>query len=408
MIIKNLTEICQPNEILIFSGGVSKTDRRTRPYRLIHGGRAMRIPLLERVDRLDLTNMVIDLAVQGAYSKGGIALNVQGVANVKIASDEPAIGNAIERFMNVPRDAIMRVAKETLEGNLRGVLATLTPEEVNQDRIKFSQSLLVEADADLRKLGLELDMLKIQHVSDDVGYLDSLGRRQSAELQKRSRIAEAENKALSRVRGAENQENKDTARIEAAMRIAKADNDRRVRDAHSRKGAVVKEEQAIVTAAIAKAKAEIIVQRARLDQVRQQLLADEIRPAEARKTQLIEEARGHAAQIVEEGRAHAAAIHQMSRAWSKMGPDARKIIIGQKLPNLVNEMMGTIGPLNIDRLTFVDGDSGSGKLASKTAVTAEQIQQGLGVNIASLLNQFSGTSLPSLTPTIHECADSSA
>ena len=358
----------------------------------------MRVPLLERVDRLDLTNMVIDLAVQGAYSKGGIALNVQGVANVKIASEEPAIGNAIERFMNVPRQVIMRVAKETLEGNLRGVLATLTPEEVNQDRIKFSQSLLVEADADLRKLGLELDMLKIQHVSDDVGYLDSIGRRQSAELQKKSRIAEAENTALARVRSAENRETKETARIEAAMEIAKADHGRRVRDAHSRKKALVREEQAKVTAALAKATAEIEVQTARLEQVKQRLMADEIRPAEARRSQMIEEARGQCATLVEEGRANALAIRRLTEVWRQMGDDARKIIVGQNLPHLVDELIGTIGPLNVDRLTFVDADAGSGRLAAGTAVTTEQIQQGLGLDLGRLLSSLAPQPSLSVVP----------
>src|SRR5678810_680121 len=144
--------------------------------------------MLERVDRMDLTNMIIDLRVQGAYSKGGIPLNVEGVANLKIAGHDPVIGNAIERFLGKTREEIMKVARETLEGNLRGVLATLTPEEVNRDRVKFAEELLTEADKDLHSLGLELDTLKIQNVSDDKGYLDSLGRAQSAGLIMRSRV----------------------------------------------------------------------------------------------------------------------------------------------------------------------------------------------------------------------------
>ena len=111
-------------------------------YRTIKGGRALRVPLFEVVDRMDLTNMPIEVQVQGAYSKGGTPLNVHGIANVKIAGEQPVLDNAIERFLGVPRDKIMAVAKETLEGNLRGVLATLTPEEVNEDKIKFAQSLL--------------------------------------------------------------------------------------------------------------------------------------------------------------------------------------------------------------------------------------------------------------------------
>ena len=78
--------------------------------------------------------MLIEVAVQGAYSKGGIPLNVHGVANVKIAGEQPVLDNAIERFLGVDRARIMAIAKETLEGNLRGVLATLTPEEVNEDK----------------------------------------------------------------------------------------------------------------------------------------------------------------------------------------------------------------------------------------------------------------------------------
>ena len=87
---------------------------------------------------MDLTNMPIELAVAGAYSKGGIPLNVHGIANVKIAGEQPMLDNAIERFLGVDRARIMAVAKETLEGNLRGVLATLTPVEVNADKIKFA------------------------------------------------------------------------------------------------------------------------------------------------------------------------------------------------------------------------------------------------------------------------------
>src|SRR5690606_28301848 len=197
VIVTRLIHICAPNEVLIFSGTRRTVGNRQVGYRLIQGGRGIRIPLLERVDRMDLTNMIIDLRVQGAYAKGGIPLNVEGVANLKIAGSEPVIGNAIERFLGRSREAIMRVARETLEGNLRGVLATLTPEEVNRDRVKFAESLLIEADKDLKSLGLELDTLKIQNVSDDRGYLDSLGRAQSAELIMRSRIAEAENRAIS-------------------------------------------------------------------------------------------------------------------------------------------------------------------------------------------------------------------
>src|SRR3954453_17876919 len=89
-IISRIIYICPPNEVLIFSGGHRKItdgpEDRVVGYRVVQGGRGLRIPLIEVVDRMDLTNMVIDLRVQGAYSRGGIPLNVQGVANVKVSS----------------------------------------------------------------------------------------------------------------------------------------------------------------------------------------------------------------------------------------------------------------------------------------------------------------------------------
>ncbi|MCA9223274.1 MAG: flotillin family protein, partial [Planctomycetales bacterium] len=169
--VKKLLYICQPNEVLIFSGGSRRVaDGRRVRYKAIKGGRKIKIPLFEVVDRMDLTNMAISVAVHGAFSKGGIPLNVDGVANVKIAGTEPALGNAVERLLGKGRAEIIAIAKETLEGNLRGVLATLTPEEVNADKLAFAQRLMDEADHDLTRLGIELDTLKIQNVSDGVGY----------------------------------------------------------------------------------------------------------------------------------------------------------------------------------------------------------------------------------------------
>src|SRR4029453_19517515 len=217
LVLTRFLYICQPNEVLIFSGGQRGAAGRKVGYRIIKGGRGVRIPMMETVDSMDLTNMPIEVAVQGAYSKGGIPVNVHGIANVKIAGEQPVLDNAIERFLGVDRGRIMGIAKTTLGGNLRGVLGTLTPEELNEDKIKFAQSLLAEAEDDLRRLGLELDTLKIQDVSDDVNYLDSIGRRQSAEVQKKALIAEARAKAEPAVQAAGNRRETEMSKIEAQI-----------------------------------------------------------------------------------------------------------------------------------------------------------------------------------------------
>ncbi|MER3462489.1 MAG: flotillin family protein, partial [Armatimonadota bacterium] len=97
----------------------------------------------------------------------------------------------MERFLGKSRVEIMQIAKATLEGSLRGVLATLTPEEVNEDRILFAEKLVQEVEHDMTALGLVVDTLKIQQVTDDVKYLDSIGRIKSAEIVREARIAEA-------------------------------------------------------------------------------------------------------------------------------------------------------------------------------------------------------------------------
>ena len=85
-IIRANLKICQPNEVLIFSGRKRRlTDGSQVGYRVIQGGRGFRIPLIEKVDRLRLNTIPIDLTVTNAYSKGGIPLTVRAIANVKVA-----------------------------------------------------------------------------------------------------------------------------------------------------------------------------------------------------------------------------------------------------------------------------------------------------------------------------------
>jgi len=210
--------ICRPNQILIFSGRKHTTsDGRVVGYRVVFGGRGVRVPVVETVHQMDVSLISVPIAVQGAYSEGGIPLNVHAIANIKVSTDRRYVGNAIERFLGKDRVEIARVVKETLEGHLRGVLATLTPEELNQDRLKFSRQLEASSGPDLEKLGLELDVLKIQHVSDDRNYLESIGRQRIAEILRNAEVSESD-----AARAAEQSEAAARARGEVAMTNAKA------------------------------------------------------------------------------------------------------------------------------------------------------------------------------------------
>src|SRR4029079_1900697 len=219
------------NEALIFSGRVRQVGKREVGYRVVRGGRGLRVPRFEMVDSVALANIAIDLEVKAAYSKGGIPLNVHGVANIKLPGEEPLLNNAIERFLGRTGPEIMRVAKETLEGNVRGVLALLTPEEVNQDKARFAQTLLEEAEHDLHRMGLVLDTLKIQNITDDVGYLNSIRRIQGAGVRHGAALAEAE-----AVAGANSQQSlnwcaSQIAKVDADLAIAQQETQKRIIDA---------------------------------------------------------------------------------------------------------------------------------------------------------------------------------
>ena len=111
MIFRTLLYICPPNEALIFSGRKhSQSDGSVRGFRVVFGGRGWRVPIFERVDRMNLNTFEVPISIRGAYSQGGIALNVEAVANVKVSSEQGVIGNAIERFLGQPPTAISKVS----------------------------------------------------------------------------------------------------------------------------------------------------------------------------------------------------------------------------------------------------------------------------------------------------------
>jgi flotillin len=391
-IIKNLYYICQPNEILIFAGGKQKTENRVLGYRLVKGGSSIRTPLLEKVMRMNLTNMIIELKVSNAYSKGGIPLHVSGVANIKIAGEEPTIHNAIEKLLGKPRADIEKIAKETLEGNLRGVLASLTPEQVNEDKIAFARSLLDEAEEDLEKLGLVLDTLQIQNISDDVRYLDSLGRKQQADIQRDARIAEAEAKAESEVQTAENKKITSVRRLERDIGIAQAAAEQRTQDALTMREAVVAEAEAEIAAELARIQADVPVQEERIKQVAQQLQADVVAPAEADCKRAIAQAKGNAATILEEGKAQVEGTLRLAESWVAAGDNARDIFLLQKLENLLKTLSSTVPEVSVKNVTVIDTQSGN--LATQATAFMTQLKQTSGVDLAGAINGFGGSAQP--------------
>jgi flotillin len=335
---------------------------------------------------MDLTNMIIELKVSNAYSKGGIPLTVDGVANIKVAGEEPTIHNAIERLLGKSREEIETIAKETLEGNLRGVLASLTPEQVNEDKMAFSRSLMEEAEDDLERLGLVLDNLQIQNISDEVNYLNSIGRKQRADLMRDSRIAEANTKTESALQSTENNKNTSLRKVEAQIETTRAEADRRLQNALTQRDAGIAEAESEIAAEVARTQAELAVQQERRKQVEKQLQADVITPAEAECKRAQADAKGQAASIIEDGKAQAEGIRQLAESWKAAGENAREIFLFQKLEPLLQSLVETIPELDVDKVTVVD--PGGGSSATKLASFMEQLRQTTGIDLVNTVQSF--------------------
>lgn len=383
--VKNLVYICGPNEVLVFSGTTSVVANKRVGYRIVKGGMSIRRPIIERVERIDLTNMTVEVKVADAYSLGGIPLSIQGVANLKVAGHQPELHNALERFLGRSRKEILQAAKETLEGNLRGVLSQLTPEQVNNDKLAFAEKLLDEAEADLRKLGLVLDVLKIQNVSDDVGYLDSIGRKSSAAIVERARIAEAGNEAKSTIQDAEQRRLARVAEAKAELQIVRAGTAKRITDAQTRRKALVAEEVGRVKALVAKAEAELFVQQARVEQTRLRLEADIVAPAGAQMEKDQADARASAAKIIEDGRATAAVLEEMIKTWKNGGENARDIFLMQKLQTVMDRLVDTIQEVKVDRITVLPQ---GGDRAASAVTFVEELKAGIGVDLPKIVNRL--------------------
>jgi flotillin len=390
--VKSLIVICQPNEMVVITGRKRLTaDGRRAGYRLLHGGRTLRVPIVERVSRIDLTTLPIEVVVRNAYSKGGIPLIVHGIANVKLSARDPIAHNAVERMLDKPFDEVMQIAKDTLEGNLRGVLATLTPEEVNEDRLKFAHRLIEEADEDMKKLGLDLDTLKVQNVTDEVNYLDSIGRQQTADILKKARVAEAERSSEAEQTEAAARRAAEIAKIAADLAIVEKNNELRVRTAELEAEALAREQVAPVAGEKAKVVAEQDLQHERISLEQRRLEADVLLPARAEKEAAEELAKGAAATIVEDGRARLFVLEQMIKLYLGAGSEAERIFILNMLPDIIKDITKTVDGIDIDRLTVIDSGEGSGvantagQLPAAVIKLTEQIEAATGVNILSKL-----------------------
>ncbi|MBD3885301.1 flotillin family protein [Phormidium tenue FACHB-886] len=392
--VKIFMQICNPNEILILSGRKHRTkEGQEVGYRVIFGGRTIVIPILETVTRMDLTTMPVPVEVKNAYSKGGIPLHIQAIANVKVSSNPVVVGNAIERFLGRDRSEISRVARETLEGNLRGVVAMLTPEQINEDRLEFAERIAQDVSHDLAKLGLHLDILKIQSVADDVDYLSSIGRKRISQIVRDAEIAEAEAISQAERIEADCQQQAEVAKSQALAVIQQKQNELRKIKAELEQQARSEEERTKAAEKEARARAEQELQTVRAELERLRLEADKVLPAEAEMQAKALQAKGGAAQLAENAKAAALVNDMLSKVWQETGVDAAEVFLIQQIEMVLQEAAKIPTRMHLENINVIDNGDGKA-LASLINVYPEVVRQfldrvdhTLGIDVAATLNR---------------------
>jgi flotillin len=393
--IRNFLYICRPNQVLIFSGS------KAGPIMVMpHGvpgqapdsaggkGRKWRVPLVETVESMDLRTMSIDIVVHNAYSKGNIPLKIHAIANVKAHTNPLLLRNAVERFLGREQNEIRIVAQQTLEGAVREVLALLTPEQVNEDRLTFAEALVKSVRDDFDKLGLELDTLKIQNVSDDKGYLDALGRPRIADVLRQAEQAEADAMQKTEEAEAGARQRSEVARANAQADVLTKRNELAKLKAELAGEADAVKREAEAAAKTARAQAERQLQEVRAVLEKRRLQADVIIPAEFQRQAAALRAKGDAAPTIEDGKAIVEVLDATAEAWKAMGPQAREIYVIQHLEEIVAGVVEKLRNVQVDEVHVLDPGDGSG-LASYAAAYPQAVAR-----VLSALGETIGVDVP--------------
>ncbi len=399
-ILKRLLLICGPHEVLVFSGRSSTlADGTEADYTIVQGGRGLFLPILHRVSRMDMRLFPLELTVHNAYSRDGIPLTVRAIANVKLSGQPLILRNAVERYLDAPTHTIASQAQSTLEGVLREVVSGLTPEEVNQDRLKFAHYLLENARDDFDKLGLELDVLKVQHVSDDQNYLQNLGRARIANMLRDAENAEnAANQTVAEAT-AEAKQTAETATKHAETVVIQGKNEAAAELATLEAEAREAENQAAMAGETARMVAEQRLQELRVDLERQRLHCDVVLPAEAQRKANELRAAGEAAPAIELGKANAEALKLVAGEWARAGEAGRDVYVLQQLERLAKAAAERVENSQIASIKLVAGDEKalSAVLASYPAAVGSVLRElahTLGLDISAVLGMGNGAPPP--------------
>jgi len=219
---------CPSNRILVVYGKVAGE----RSARCIHGGGVFVVPLLQGYEFLTLKPIAIDIDLAGALSLNNIRVDVPSTFTVGVSTEPTIMTNAAERLLGLQEQQISSQAKDIILGQLRLVVATLSIEEINQDREKFLQLINENVGMELNKIGLEVINVNITDITDQSGYIEAIGQKAAASAINKAKVEVAEQEKLGAIGEATANRAKDVQvseqHAQSTMGTKKADSEQRI------------------------------------------------------------------------------------------------------------------------------------------------------------------------------------
>jgi len=407
---------CPADHILVIYGKVAGKGRSAK---CIHGGAAFIWPIIQDYQYLDLTPVPIEVDLKNALSKQNIRVNVPSRFMVGISTEPGIMDNAAERLLGLSQEQIHHLAADIIFGQLRVVIATMDIEEINSDREKFLVNVSEAVEHELIKIGLKLINVNITDITDESGYINALGREAAAgaineakkavaekdrdgsigeaEAVKEMRIkvaaaaadaniGEADAKQKERIKmaafDAQAVEGENTAKVT----IANSDASRRKQEAEAQKIAVTAEKINAASALEEAYKAERAAELSRAEREKASQQADAIVLAEVDKEKVEIAAEAEAERIRRIARGNADAVFakmeaeangllqiltkqaegfkQIVAAAGSNSNDAVKLMIADKLPEIIKTQVEAIKNIKIDKVTVWESGNGNGNGSS--------------------------------------------
>ncbi len=406
-----------PNKALIISGFRKSAGKP----RVVIGGSTIRIPFLERVDEIALDLIQVDIKTSSSVPTSEyININVDAVANVKVASDPEFVVRAAENFLNKDADHIGYVAQQVIEGNMREIIGQMKLSELIQKRDIFAQKVQSSVSEEMGRMGLEVVNLTIQNFIDDNSVISDLGIENISQIRKDAAISKANAERDVAIAQALASDQSNRAKVAAQASIAEQNKDLAIRQAQFKieedqnKAAAdaaykIREEAERRTIEIATAEADIArrekeielrekevqlkereldanvrkkaeAERYAAEQAAEAKKYEEAQAAEAKRYAMEEEAKG----IEAIGIAEARALELKAEAMAKLNEAGKLEMLLSALPDIVK---AASDPLNRVGSITMYGDGNSTKLVKDVMTTVSQISEGVGLDIPGLVSK---------------------